>query len=179
MRVFLRSYLLCKYMEEKVQRALALPKIYLEYVGFALEDRARFQSRLIIDMGVAFIYSFVSIFLIWKQNTTLVVLILNVLCLTRSMIGNTISASEITLRAHKTDIEAKLERNSHFHKKSIALAVAWVFLLTFIISSFIDQIVFSSPVKAYASLTLIIVLLDDWERDFVNMYNAVIKLEEK
>lgn len=172
-----------------MQRALALPKMYLKYVGFALEDRARFQCRLIIDMGVAFIYSFVSIFLIWKQTATLVVLILNVLCLTRSMIGNTISASEITLRARKIDIEAKLERNSHFHKKSIALAVAWVFLLTFIISSFIDQVVVfssfvdqmavSSPVKTYASLTLIIVLLDDWERDFVNMYNAVIKLEEK
>lgn len=165
------------YMREKIKRLSATPKKYLEWAGFDVyEQKAKFVRRSFADVIVALIYSSVSILLIVMQQADIIVLGLNILCLFRALISNTVSASEVTIKKNQlSDIEKKHERNSHYHNKARILATLLFFIVIIWWVLIYEKNFSTLLIKIFAGIAIFAVFLNDCEDNVVYAYNASIE----
>ena len=151
-------------------------KKYLRWAGFTLKaEKARFVVRFWMDMAVVTIYSVICIILIWIQQADGIVLGLNILCLLRAIISNTILASEVTKKNEKSDIEEKREKNGHYHSKALMMAVFFVIAVSVFVILWYEKNSASFVIKFLAILAIAVVMLNDWEANIVYAYNASIE----
>lgn len=172
-------------MYKKNHQFLQLPKKYLVQVGFVLnEPRAHFVKRLFSDTLAAAIYSITSIVLIMIQKADLVVLALNILCLFRATMHNTICATKITDKSQSVGIDKQKCAKYYYHIKAAVLASTFFFdtlvfciILydkTFNISDASPQNNFTLFIKIFASIPIILVLCNDIENNLICAYDATI-----
>lgn len=163
-------------MRRIIAKIDVLVQSYLRKVGFTIRnEKPKYVKRLWSDGIAAIIYSVVSIVLICFEEADVIVLMLNILCLFRATISNTISASQVTCRNDEVDIADQQGKvYKYYHLKATAYAagfffivLAWVILLN---SNGESNIL----IKIYSSVAIGAVLLNDIENDFVCAYEAMI-----
>lgn len=159
-------------MREKILKA---PKRYLEKVGFIIrENKAKYVKRLWADGVTAIAYSGISAFLIVIQEADIIVLFLNILCVLRATINNTISASQVTFRNDYVDIIEIGRKYKYYHIKATLLAIHFILLVVIWVVFYSNG--GGSPlwIKIYSIIAIGTVLFNDLENDFVCAYDAVI-----
>lgn len=163
-------------MKEKIKKVLMIPRNYLEWAGFVLkEQKARFLIRIVVEIIAATAYSVISIALIAMQRADTVVLGLNILCVLRALLSNTVCASEVTIKSQTSDIECKREKNSHYHIKAKLLTVFWLMIVITWTVLIYEKNATTILIKIFASLSVGAVCLNDWENALVLAYNASIE----
>lgn len=164
------------HMKKSLNRILTFPKSYLEWAGFHIKElKPRFLVRICADAVAAMTYSFVSIAFIWIQKADLVVFGLNLLCLFRAMINNTILASEVTSKRKKTDITQKQKTNKYYHVKAGFLMVCFVFSVVIWTILIYESNNTTILIRFFASVSILLVLINDGENMAVCAYNASIE----
>lgn len=160
-------------MRGKIEKIIHAPKRYLERVGFTIrQNKAKYVKRLWLDGLSAIIYSAISVYMICIQEADIIVLLLNIFCLFRATINNTISASQVTIRNDEVDITIKGKIYIYYHLKAAGyiigfffMVISWVFLYA------------SGPhplIKFYSIIAIGAVLFNDLENNFVCAYDAII-----
>lgn len=148
----------------------------MEWAGFVLkEKRARFLFRTILEIITAAMYTAISILLIAIQQADIVVLGLNILCVLRALLNNTMCASEVTIKSQTLDIECKREKNSHYHVKAKVFAVFLILVVITWVTLVYEKNGSTLLIKIFAALSIFVVFLNDWENALVYAYNASIE----
>lgn len=147
---------------------------YLEWANFDIgEGKPRYKVRLWIDALLARAYTVFSVILIWIQAADMAVFGLNTICLFRSLIHNTLNASEITA---SRNVEEKHEQYSHYHVKVLILFVSAVlFGIVWILLGIEKSANVGLLIKVFASIAIGIICLNDLEELVIYAYSATIK----
>lgn len=154
-------------MKEKLIR-------YLEWAHFnsIRNPTPKYKIPLLANFLAAFSYTIISIVLICKQEASIIVYGLNILCLFRTLISNIINASKVTDSGTGAKICEKHEGNSHYHLKVCFLGAIF-FVATILLLLLINEP--SAPIiKTFASICVAIVFIDDCEDVIVCAYGAEI-----
>lgn len=146
---------------------------YLIWANFTLgRDTPRYKKRLYVDALLAIAYAIISVVLIWLQKADMIVLGLNIICLLRVLIQNTISASEVTELKRKAGIQEKHEGNSHYHIKECVICVVFSITVVFWGALFIEPS--NLFTKLLATIAILIVCCNDCENIVIYAYDASI-----
>lgn len=163
-------------MKKSSKKISTFPKSYLEWAGFSIKAlKPRFLGRISADAVAAMIYSFASVVLIWIQHADLVVFGLNILCLFRAIINNTILASEVTLKSKNPDIAHKQKKNRYYHVKAGFLITCFVFSVVIWTVLLYEGNNTTILIRFFASISILLVLINDSENMAVCAYNASIE----
>ena len=100
----------------------------------------------------------------------MIVLGLNIICLLRALIENTISAAEVTDSKRKTGIQEKHEGNSHYHYKECIMCVIFLLTVIFWIGLFIEPS--NLFTKLLATIAIFVVCCNDCENIVIYAYDA-------
>ena len=158
-----------------IKKIASAPKSYLERVGFTIrENKAKYVKRLWGDGLAAVAFSVISIVLICFREADMIVLTLNILCLFRTMLNNTISATKITLRNDGVDIVDKNKNYVYYHVKAAVYAAGLICITVAWVSLFWSEGNSNLLIKLFSILPIIAVLFNDLENDFVCAYGAII-----
>lgn len=140
------------------------------------ENTPQFVKRLWADFGVAFIYGVVNLYLTWMQRTDLVILGLNMICLFRAIIGNTINIDKMKIDSTDPINIEHYEGNTHFHIKNYILipffVMANIFLGT-IIAGHLDGN--NEIVKWLITFLIILVFWNEGEEMLFCAYDVIRK----
>lgn len=162
-------------MRGKITKIVSAPKGYLELVGFTIrENKAKYIKRLWGDGLSATIYSAVSIWLICIQQADRVVFFLNTLLLLRAVLGNMISATQVTHRNDEVDIANKGRNYKYYHLKATAFTFIFIAVLFAWILIWLREGSSGLDIKFYSIIAILAVLFNDLENDFVCAYDAII-----
>ena len=127
----------------------------------------RYTIRLWIDAVFAILYTIISIVVIFMQKADMIVLSLNTLCLFRTFIHNTISASEVT---DTRSVDSKCGRFNYYHiKAALIFGAALIYGLVWccLKYSVVDWVI-----RVFASVALVVVLLDDLDELIIYAYGC-------
>ncbi len=159
-------------MKEKLRR-------YLEWANFNIirNTTPKYQIPLLVDFLAAFLYTAVSIILIWKQEASTIVYLLNILCLFRALMNNIINASKVTDSNIDVDVETykKHEGNSHYHNKVTLLGT--IFFMAMLLLILLLKEPSDCIIKTFASLFIAVVFINDCEDIIICAYGAEINMK--
>lgn len=146
-------------------------KIYLKRKKFILGiDTPRHSKILWTDAIVAFIYSAVSMILIWLDGADVIVLGLNILCLIRAIISN-------KLNEYDTDTE----KYNRYSIRIIIICMAafysivvWCILMLEFIKAIPISMISIYILKIFTTIAILVVLGNDWEDIVIYAFSATV-----
>lgn len=152
---------------------------YLKNAGFNVQsERPQYLVRNIMDIVVAFIYSMISIGCVINDEASILVLFLNILCMCRTILRNTIKSSEMTDTIRKImeseDLEQKaIGKYHYYHKGLVQITLGVTILLIMIPMNFnvMEEII----VKLLTYVIIGMIFLDDLENTCVSIFGAYIE----
>lgn len=138
-------------------------------------ESARYSLRLTGNACLLLIYSMISIILLWLQSADLIVLGLNILCLFRSALTNTVNASEVNDSRSIDDIT--INRYTYYHIKSAVTIVASVFAFIVWCSLVFEHNTLLT--KVMATFMILLVCANDCEDIAIYAFKATVpKMED-
>lgn len=135
----------------------------------------RYKKRLWIDSFAILAYTIISIEEIWRQNADMVVLLLNILCLFRALIKNTIDAADVTKLKSKTQIEGNYVKHNYYHLRICITGVAFAMAAAIYATLFIESS--NMVTKMLATLSILIVCINDIDNTIIYAYDAGVSIE--
>lgn len=146
-------------------------KKYLQWHKMNIQYKeAQYKKRLFCDAFFAFLYSFISIFLIWIQLADIVVMITNILNMIRSILTTSINASD----ANKLITIENVNNHSftYYHIKSAIMITALIFACIILISLLLE---FNSLIiKIMTTMIMIIIFMNDCDDIIIQAYHATV-----
>lgn len=154
-------------------------KQYLKWANFTLgSETPRYCNILWSDAMFAFIYSAVSLVLIWIQGTDVVALGLNILCMFRAMLNNRLNEYKVV---ELSNIENNSIKYSHYHTEAIVICVAIIYsavVWVVFMLNFIKAMSLSSSetiiIKIFTTIAILIVFASDLEDIIVEAFSATV-----
>lgn len=152
---------------------------YLKWIGFNKQvDKPQYLLRNIMDIIAAFLYSVISINCIKNDEASMVVLFLNLLCMCRTILKNTVKSSEMTDSIKELlcleDLEQKVIGKYHYyHKGMVQITVGVVILLIMIPLNF--NIKEELLIKWLTYIIIAMIFFDDLENACVSIFHAYIE----
>ncbi len=157
-------------------------KNHLKRAHFTLGQETLKHNRIVwIDIFFAFVYSLVSLYSIWTQKVDVIVLGLNILCVIRAIISNELSACKITdLIETSGNIENTYAGGyNHYHYEAIGMClttvysiIVWLVLLLATINVNTSSKELICICRIFASITIFIVFVSEFEDILVYAYDA-------
>lgn len=146
---------------------------YLNYIGFdILLERKKYLKRNVIDYIVATVYFVISMICLAIDKASLVVLLLNSLCLVRVIIKNAVKSSELTERLEEKCGHKMTGKYHYFHKAVVQFTLCAVSAIIVVAMNFnTDEIL----IRILTGMIIILVWLDDLESAFINVLGAEIE----
>lgn len=156
----------------------SLFKKWLLKVGFKIQsEKPQYKIRLLIEAISIIAYTIISIVLVCKQNASFIVLGLNILCVFRILIHNTInaSASKVRSKDRRKNISDNLQNFCYYHIKVAVMAVTeGILLIVFGCLLFEKGSNAPAVIKALAILALGLVCVDECDEKIIYAYNAIL-----
>lgn len=156
-------------MKEIVQK-------YLRIAGFTkIENKSQYLLRNLGDIAASLAYAVISGVFVIHDETSLLVLLLNGLCISRIILKNAMESSRITFIMRQalekeTNLNAKMITGNHYYHKSLAQIMLFAVSAIVVIGvGFDTKIVY---VKILTILIIAIIFLDDLDSMCINLYNA-------
>lgn len=154
-------------------------KIYLKHKNFIPGINIPRHSKILwTDAVIAFIYSAVSVILIWLNIADIIVLGLNILCLFRAMISNKLSEYEII---ESSDIENDFSKYSRYHIRIIIICIVTIYSILiwsiFVLKPTLVTTILEIGVliKSSTSIAILVVLGNDWEDIVIYAFDATVR----
>lgn len=170
---------------------------YLDKAGFnRLSDKPLYIKRNFADIAAAFLYSGISIICIARDTASMLVLVLNGLCMLRTILKNTIKSSETTdyvrkklkkkSENEKDGLNEKPEKNKaenevdekavgkyYYHiKAAVQIAIGAMIFFVMVLSG-VDLT--SRLLKGLTCLVIIIIFFDDLAEMCISIFHAEIE----
>lgn len=149
---------------------------YLGKVGFnRLKNSPQFIKRNVMDICVSSAYSIISGYCVVVEKASLLVLLLNGLCMCRIILKNTMEDSRMMTRIKKAannpnlKLEIEVGKYHYFWKSLVQITAGMLIALCWVIMSFDMS---SRMVKALTIVVIGFIFLDDLESMCINMFEA-------
>lgn len=145
---------------------------YLSQVGFnILLERKKYLKRNLFDIATSTVYSTISMICLIKDKASILVLILNGLCMARIILKNTIKSSELTDILREKNNHKLVGKYHYFHKGMVQITFCTFSLIVMIAMSFnMDEVL----IKVLTALIIVLIWLDDLESACITMWGAEI-----
>jgi len=145
---------------------------YLNHAGFDIfPERRKYLKRYVIDYTVATVYSALSMICLIIDKATLIVLLLNSLCLVRVIIKNAIKSSELTDWLEKNCGHRMTGKYHYFHNAVAQFTLCVVAaIIVIVMNCNTDKIL----IRILTGMIIIFVWLDDLESALINVLGAEI-----
>ena len=146
--------------------------IFLRYlnVHFRTElSEMRYKFRNILDIAVVFGYSVISLICIWIDTASFIVALVNLLCLFRAFLDNSINASLVT-KSIKPAVIGNVKIYNYYHLKAFGMFILVLFMLIIAIMLAINKEYFL--LKLIPTISIFVVLWNDLENILIRAYNA-------
>lgn len=146
-------------------------KAHLIWANFELGlDEPRYKRRLWVDSFAVLAYSLTSIVEIWQQNADMIVLVLNILCLFRALLKNTMDAADATKTKCKTPINGNHAKHNYYHLKVGITGIAFAMASAICVALFIESS--NIVTKLLATIAIFVVCMNDIDNTVIYAYDA-------
>lgn len=150
---------------------------YLRKIGF-ITCKYEYKACHGVDIFIVFLYYIISAGTIIHDFGSIIVLILNILCLVRAVLRNSMESARTTRRI-KADRNVKneyIEKYHYFHKALVEIVIfAYALLLLIYLNFSFEEFL----TKLSAIVVIIITCLDDIETIIIDMLGAYINIKKK
>ncbi|MCI8370871.1 MAG: hypothetical protein HFI75_00455 [Lachnospiraceae bacterium] len=152
-------------------------KAHLIWANFELRlDEPRYKIRLWVDSFAILAYTIISIVEIWRQNADMIVLLLNILCLFRALLKNTMDAADSTKLKYKTPIEGNHAKHNYYHLKVGITGIAFAMAAAICAALFIESS--NMVTKLLATISIFVVCMNDIDNTVIYAYDADVCIAE-